>query len=70
MESKKDKEGWLSKLNPFKGSDAAAISKIQYRIYVAGESDISNVQVLTREGGVDNSETARRILALLHEQMK
>ena len=30
MESKKDKEGWLSKLNPFRG-DAAAVSKIQYR---------------------------------------
>ena len=49
MESKKDKEGWLSKLNRSRASDAAAISKIQYRIYVAGEGDISNVQVLTRE---------------------
>jgi outer membrane protein assembly factor BamC len=69
-ESKKDKEGWLAKLNPFKGGDAAALSKIQYRIYVAGEGGISTVQVLSREGGTDNSETARRILALLHEQMK
>lgn len=70
IESKKDKEGWLSKLNPFKGSDAAALAKIQYRIYVAGEGSQSTVQVLSREGGTDNSETARRILALLHEQMK
>jgi outer membrane protein assembly factor BamC len=70
VESKKDKEGWLAKLNPFKGSDAAALSKIQYRIYVAGDGSVSTVQVLSREGGTDNSETARRILALLHEQMK
>ncbi len=69
-ESKKDKEGWLSKLNPFKGSDAATLSKMQYRIYVVGDGDVSNVQVLSREGGVDNSETARRILALLQEQMR
>jgi outer membrane protein assembly factor BamC len=30
----------------------------------------SKLQILTREGGVDNSETARRILGLLHEQLK
>lgn len=70
VETKKDKEGWLSRLNPFKGSEAAALSKIQYRILVAGEGSTSSVQVLSREGGVDNSETAKRILALLHEQMK
>ena len=63
-ESKKDKDGWLAKLNPFKGSDAAAISKIQYRIYVADNGAVSTIQVLSREGGVDNSEIARRILAL------
>jgi len=57
-------------LNPFKGSDAATLSKMQYRIYVVGDGDVSNVQVLSREGGVDNSETARRILALLQEQMR
>ena len=70
VETKKDKDGWLSKLNPFKGSEAAALAKIQYRILVAGEGSTSSVQVLSREGGVDNSETAKRILALLHEQMK
>jgi outer membrane protein assembly factor BamC len=68
--SKKDSEGWLAKLNPFKGSEAAALSKIQYRIYVADGNGVSTVQVLSREGGVDRSETAKKILALLHEQLK
>jgi outer membrane protein assembly factor BamC len=68
--SKKDSEGWLAKLNPFKGSDASALSKMQYRIYVADGGVVSTIQVLSREGGADNSETARRILSLLHEQLK
>jgi outer membrane protein assembly factor BamC len=30
----------------------------------------SVVQVLTREGGVDRSDTSKKILSLLHEQLK
>jgi outer membrane protein assembly factor BamC len=68
--SKKDDEGLLSKLLFWRGSKQA-VSKTQYRVYVkeAGSS-ASAVQVLTAEGGVDRSETAGRILALLHEQLK
>jgi outer membrane protein assembly factor BamC len=70
---KKDEgEGWLSKLNPmnlFKGKPDVD-PKQQYRIHVLGDGPDSNVRVLTREGGVDNSETARKILGLLHEQLK
>lgn len=69
--SKKQSEGWLSKLNPFKGSsDPAALAKIQYRIYVADGGGVSTVQVLSREGGVDTSEVAKNILGLLFEQLK
>jgi outer membrane protein assembly factor BamC len=32
--------------------------------------ETTSVQVLTREGGVDRSDTSRRILGLLHEQLK
>ncbi|MEW6164643.1 MAG: outer membrane protein assembly factor BamC [Pseudomonadota bacterium] len=70
--SKKEDKGWLSKLNPlslFKGKPEVD-PKQQYRIHVAGAGDASQVRVLTREGGVDNSETARKILGLLHEQLK
>jgi len=39
-------------------------------VLVKGEGKQSTVQVLTREGGLDDSKTARRILSLLHEQLK
>lgn len=68
--SKKDNEGWLAKLNPFRGSEATALSKMQYRIHVAEDGDKASVRVLSREGGADSSETASRILGLLHEQLK
>jgi len=68
--AKKDSEGWLAKLNPFRSSDASALSKTQYRIHVAEGESKSLVRVLSREGGVDDSETAGKILALLHDQLK
>lgn len=67
--SKKD-EGWLSKFNPFKGSDKAELSKMQYRIHVADAGGAAKVQVLSREGGADASDTAKKILGLLHEQLR
>lgn len=69
---KKEDTGWLAKLNPtnlFK-SKPEVDAKAQYRIHVVGEGEGSKVRILTREGGVDNSETARRILGLLHEDLK
>lgn len=68
-DGKKD-EGWLSKLNPFSSSDKAALGKAQYRIHVADGGGSSAVQVLSREGGADKSDTAKRILSLLHEQLR
>ena len=65
----KSKKGWLDKM-AFWRSDKVVDSKIQYRIHVLGDGPDSQVSVLTREGGVDNSETARKILGLLHEQLK
>ncbi|NWG30945.1 MAG: outer membrane protein assembly factor BamC [Rhodocyclaceae bacterium] len=65
-------EGWLSKLNPlnlFK-SKPEVDPKQQYRIHVQGNGPESNVRVLTREGGADNSETAKKILGLLFDQLK
>lgn len=65
-------EGWLARLNPtrlFKGKPEVD-GKQQYRIHVEGLGPESRVRVLTREGGVDQSETARRILSLLFEQLK
>ncbi|HUL92957.1 MAG TPA: outer membrane protein assembly factor BamC [Burkholderiales bacterium] len=42
----------------------------QYRVFVKDRSDSSEVQVLNREGGPDTSDTARRILSLLEQQLK
>jgi len=42
----------------------------QYRVQVKSASDNSEVVVLNKEGNTDQSATARRILTLLHEQLK
>ncbi len=64
--------GILSKLLFFMPDDKPDPKKgqNQYRVLVKGEGKQSTVQVLTREGGLDDSKTARRILSLLHEQLK
>jgi outer membrane protein assembly factor BamC len=42
----------------------------QYRILVKDRNELSEVRVLSREGNPDPSETARKILTLLQEQLK
>ncbi len=67
---KQGEKGWLEKLTFWKGGKADVDPKAQYRIHVVPEGSDSKLQILTREGGVDNSETARKILSLLYEQLK
>jgi len=64
-----EKPGLLSKLAFWK-SDASKITAEQYRVLVSQGGDKSQVQVLGKDGGVDQSQTARRILSLLHDQLK
>ena len=64
----KKTDGLLSKLAFWKGS--AANPQTRYRIYVKDGGATTTVQVLSPEGGVDNSETAKKILALLYDQLK
>ena len=68
-DNEKKEEGFLSKLNPFKGSSASK-TQSQYRIFVREAGGKSTVQVLSLEGGVDQSETSKRILNLLYDQLK
>jgi outer membrane protein assembly factor BamC len=63
-------KGFLSKLMFWKGSGSDTPDKAQYRIHLKASGETTSVQVLTREGGVDRSDTSRRILGLLHEQLK
>jgi outer membrane protein assembly factor BamC len=65
-------EGFFSKLK-FWGDDARDTSKDEYLISVAAGRDGDNtteVMVLNKEGQPENSDTAERILGLLHEQLK
>ncbi|KXB30282.1 hypothetical protein AT959_13085 [Dechloromonas denitrificans] len=66
---KKD-QGFLSKLTFWKSSEPLASSKVQYRIHVSDAGAQSTVKVLTSEGGTDKSETAKKILGLLYQQLQ
>ncbi|HEX8987222.1 MAG TPA: outer membrane protein assembly factor BamC [Rhodocyclaceae bacterium] len=67
--AKKEDKGFLSKLAFWK-SKPDPTQNMQFRIFVKGEGDASTVQVLTREGGVDKSDTSKKILTLLYDQLK
>ncbi len=69
IDNEKKEEGFLSKLNIFKSSSSGK-PQTQYRIFVKDDASRSTVQVLTLEGGVDQSETSKRILNLLYDQLK
>ena len=69
QDTRKKDEGLLSKLAFWKSSDDK-LSKEQYRIHIADSGSQSSVQVLTTEGGVDKSDTARKILGLLLQQLQ
>lgn len=66
--SMKKNPGFLDKLAFWKGSEPPP--NVQYRIHVADAGQQSVVQVLTNEGGADRSETGKKILALLFQQLK
>ncbi|HRQ57756.1 MAG TPA: outer membrane protein assembly factor BamC [Azoarcus taiwanensis] len=63
--------GVLSRMAFWRDTDASAVtSGAEYRIRVASDGSQSVVTVLTREGGEDRSVTARRILEVLHNQLR
>lgn len=69
IDGQKKDDGFLSKLAFWKSSSTAA-TQTQYRVFVKDGGKISIVQVLSREGGVDQSETSKKILSLLHDQLR
>jgi outer membrane protein assembly factor BamC len=68
----KESGGFLSKLMFWRDDDAKKVATPgdRFRIYVKDGASATSVQVLTREGGVDSSETGRKILGLLQEQLR
>jgi outer membrane protein assembly factor BamC len=66
MAAKKGMFSWLA----FWKTDEPKVKAAQYRVAVSPQSDNSNVRVLDKDGAADSSATSRRILTLLHEQLK
>ena len=64
----KKSDGLLSKLAFWKGS--APPPRTQYRIFLKDDGGRTMVQVQSAEGVVDQSETSKKILTLLYEQLK
>lgn len=67
-ESQNKKDGLLSKLAFWKPSTPPPQER--FRVYVKDGGTQTTVQVLSNEGGIAQNDTARKILSLLHEQLK
>jgi outer membrane protein assembly factor BamC len=63
-------KGFFAKLNPFGKSDRKGATSEQFRIQVRDANTSSQVSVLGKDGAVEKSDTASRILSLLYEQLK
>lgn len=66
---KAEDKGWLSKFK-FWGSSDDKKQNEQYRILVKNVTSGAEVDVLSKDGVREKSETASRILSLLYEQLK
>ena len=49
---------------------AAKVKAEQYRVSVQQSADNSQILILGKDGAAENTATARRILTLLHEQLR
>ncbi len=65
-----EEEGILSKLAFWRSDEDKPKGGDQFRIRVEGAAEQSVVSVLSREGGELASPTAKRILTVLHEQLR
>lgn len=63
-------EGFLAKLAFWRDNKIDPSKSPKYRIHVTSANELSMVKVQTAEGGVDTSETGRKILRLLYDQLK
>ncbi|BAL25806.1 outer membrane protein assembly factor BamC [Azoarcus sp. KH32C] len=66
----KKSESILSKLAFWRSDEKKLGTGSEYRLSVKGDGNNSVVSVLTREGGEDSSDTARKILGLLQQQLR
>jgi outer membrane protein assembly factor BamC len=64
-----EEPGILSKL-AFWSDDEEVDKENQYQVKLRGEGDVTRITVLNSKGAPDSSDTAARILTLLHEQIR
>ena len=69
MAKKDGEKGLLTKLQFWKSNDPAVKAE-QYRVQIRQFAGKCVVQILTKDGAQANTQTTRRIVALLHEQLK
>ena len=67
-ESQNKSEGMLSKLAFWK--PATPPPQTRYRVYVKDGGASTTLQVLSNEGGVDQTDTAKKIMGLLYDQLR
>lgn len=70
VDGKKAEKGWLSKLAFWSSDESRKIRQEQYRILVTQNAEVCLVRVQNKDGKAEASETAGKILKLLHEQLK
>ena len=63
----KEEPGFFGKLF---GNKTKIAPPVRYRVFVKADGDSSTVQVLNSQGGPENGEAGRRIVALLVEDLK
>ena len=64
----KDERGWFARI--FSSDSGAKLKAEQYQVQVTQAGTASQVNVLNKDGSAEASQTASRILSLLHEQLK
>ncbi len=69
-DNKSPSKGFLSSLAFWRSDEKPVQGGSEYRLHVQGQGDDSRVTVLTREGGADTSDTAKRILGLLQNELR
>lgn len=69
-DTKNSDKSLMSKLAFWRSDEKPVQGGSEYRLRVQGQGSDSRVTVLTREGGADTSETAKRILGLLHNELR
>ena len=69
MARKDTEKGLLSRLQFWKSDDPKSKAE-QYRVHIRQFAGKSVVQILTKDGAQANTQTTRRIVALLYEQLR